>query len=307
MLSEIKSAVFGFAIGDAIGVPVEFENRDKRITDPVCDMRGYGTYNQPIGTWSDDTSMTLATMDSLKNGLNYEDIMSNFEKWMYEGYYTPYGKAFDMGMATKEAIERHKNGTHALMCGGTNEMDNGNGSLMRILPAAFYIYKNNSEKGIEDIKCFSYLTHRHIRSVMACVLYTVFLVHIIKGENIENAFKSSVDFLFLYYKHEEIKELENYKRLQNFENLSENEIKSSGYVVDTIEAVFWCLLNTKDYKSCVLKAVNLGGDTDTIAAISGGAAGLYYGFESIPEKWIENLAEKDFIIKTCFDFAQSLK
>jgi ADP-ribosylglycohydrolase len=304
MLRKIKGAVFGFAAGDALGVPAEFESRQERAKAPICDMVGFGTYNQPEGTWSDDTSMTLATMDSLKYGLDYENIMKNFKKWMYEGYFTPYGTAFDIGMATKEAIGRYKNGTPALICGGNGEMDNGNGSLMRILPAALYdFYKGEN---IKNIKNFSSLTHRHIRSIMACMLYTDFIIHILKGKSIENAFENAVKFLFAYYKNEESKELDNYNRLiKNLKDLSENEIKSTGYVVDTIEAVFWCLLNTSDYSSCVLKAVNLGGDTDTIAAIAGGAAGLYYGIENIPEKWIKKLAKKDLIDKICYGFAES--
>jgi ADP-ribosylglycohydrolase len=138
------------------------------------------------------------------------------------------------------------------------------------------------------------------------MLYTDFIIHILKGKSIENAFENAVKFLFAYYKNEESKELDNYNRLiKNLKDLSENEIKSTGYVVDTIEAVFWCLLNTSDYSSCVLKAVNLGGDTDTIAAIAGGAAGLYYGIENIPEKWIKKLAKKDLIDKICYGFAES--
>ena len=85
--------------------------------------------------------------------------------------------------------------------------------------------------------------------------------------------------------------------LQEFMNLEENKIKSSGYVVDTLEAAIWCFLNTDNYKECVLKAVNLGDDTDTVGAVAGGLAGLYYGIDGIPKGWIDIIPKKEWIIE----------
>ena len=139
MKNNILSGLMGLCIADALGVPVEFNSRERLKANPVREMRGYGTHNQPIGTWSDDTSMTLCLVDSLSDGLNYEDIMSKFKAWLVDGDYTPYGDVFDVGIATRQAINRYLSGIGPLNCGGISERDNGNGSLMRILPLLFYI------------------------------------------------------------------------------------------------------------------------------------------------------------------------
>lgn len=302
----------GLVVGDALGVPVEFKNRESLKQDPVANMRGYGTYNQPPGTWSDDSSMTLALLDSLKEGLDYKDIMDKFITWYDKGEYTPYGNIFDIGIATRQALSRYKNGESALECGGQDEYDNGNGSLMRILPILFYLqakYGNellDKDDFFDIIHNISALTHGHKRSQMACGLYLSIGSYIITGMELNYAVDSGISEAAKYYKYkEEFKnELKYFDRIQekNFKNLSEDKIKSGGYVIDTLEASIWCLLNTKDYKSCVLKAVNLGGDTDTTGAVAGGLAGLRHGYESIPNEWLETIARREYIENMCNDF-----
>lgn len=131
------NGVFGAVVGDALGVPVEFKASETLAADPVVGMREFGSHNQPKGTWSDDSSMMLATLDSIriKGKIDYKDIMDRFKAWAMDGAYTPFDKVFDIGIATSNAISRYVNGEEALKCGGTAEKDNGNGSLMRILPA----------------------------------------------------------------------------------------------------------------------------------------------------------------------------
>ena len=142
MPNKTLSAIMGLCVGDALGVPVEFSSREQLKRNPVVDMRAYGTYNQPAGTWSDDTSMTLCTLDSLSNGLDYKDIMEKFLSWYKDGEYTPHGEAFDIGMATSKALNKYASGEKPLESGGRGERDNGNGSLMRILPVLFLFTKN---------------------------------------------------------------------------------------------------------------------------------------------------------------------
>src|SRR6056297_390770 len=137
MPNKTLSAIMGLCVGDALGVPVEFKSRYQLKRDPVVYMRSYGTYNQPAGTWSDDTSMTLCTLDSLSNGLDYKDIMDKFLSWYKDGEYTPQGNTFDIGMATSKALNKYDSGEEHLESGGTEERDNGNGSLMRILFVLF--------------------------------------------------------------------------------------------------------------------------------------------------------------------------
>lgn len=267
MNEKLRSAVYGLAVGDALGVPYEFKERDSFKCEG---MTGYGTWNQPAGTWSDDTSLVLATCDSIKTlkRINPYDIMGNFALWLYRGEYTPHGKVFDVGNTTKAAINRfYVRGFDPLECGLTDEMSNGNGSLMRILPLAFV--PGLTIKDIEDV---SKLTHAHKTSVNQCINYVYICQELIKNE----------DFPII------------------FEGLERKYVKSTGYVVDTFEAALWCFANTSNYKDCVLTAVNLGGDTDTIAAIAGGLAGIKYGFEAIPAEWIEQLANKELIERCLF-------
>lgn len=165
---KIKAGICGFVVGDALGVPAEFSSRETLQKNPVKTITGYGTYNMPPGTYSDDTSMTLATMSSIcnKKTIDYEDIQSEFLEWLLNGKYTQYGETFDYGNTTYESLLRFKNGFEALKCGGVSERDNGNGSLMRILPLAFI-----HDIDYETIENISSLTHGHLRSKIACVFY----------------------------------------------------------------------------------------------------------------------------------------
>lgn len=310
---KIKSVVIGHAIGDALGVPVEFASREELDGNPVTNMEGFGTYPYPAGSWSDDTSMSLATLDCLADGeINWDRIMENFGKWLEDGDYTPFGEAFDVGRTCLKAIIRYftKN-TKAIKSGGTDEHSNGNGSLMRIHPFTLFEYA----KGTFDLNIIhdaSALTHAHERSKMACGIYSYVLWELLKkpekssiGVGVNKArrfYKDSTEF--------GIFETMLFKRLcgigRNFsENFEEyrlpkrDEIKSGGYVVDSIEAAIWCLKTTSSYKECVLKAVNLGDDTDTVAAIAGGLAGALYGYETIPQEWLNTLIKRDYIVSMC--------
>jgi len=129
-LNSVINGIMGLCVGDALGVPVEFKKRDELKRKPVENMLGYGTHNQPAGTWSDDTSMSLCLLDSLSQGLDYQDIMRKFLEWYDEGAYTPYGEVFDIGGTTREALERFVKGTPPLNCGGSSERDNGNGGIL---------------------------------------------------------------------------------------------------------------------------------------------------------------------------------
>lgn len=309
MSNIILDGIMGLVVGDALGVPVEFTDRESLRDNPLTTMIGYGTYNQPAGTWSDDTSMTLALLDSLEDGIDYEDIMSKFVSWFNNGGYTPYGQMFDIGIATREALQRYIDGKLPLESGGISEYDNGNGSLMRILPILYYLqtkYGNDLQENDEIfdiVHNISALTHRHKRSQMACGIYISLASQLITNTRLDLAVESGIGIAMKYYKNKkEFKnELQYFSRLEDkeFKYLPEEAIKSGGYVVDTLEASIWCLLNTNDFRSCVLKAVNLGSDTDTTGAVAGGLAGLRYGYDNIPEEWLDTIAKRDYIEDLC--------
>lgn len=314
VLRTVRSVAYGHAIADALGVPVEFMSREDLKADPVKDMMGYGTHHVPAGTWSDDTSMAIATLDSLAAGVDYDDIMSKFRAWKVEAAYTATDEVFDMGVSTNTAISRFQKGTPALKCGCPGENDNGNGSLMRIYPAALYWHFTNKGKlSTQELDEFifdiSALTHAHLRSKLACGIYAYALLHLL-GRRTKKSLCDGLYHAQMVYSEVPAyaSELKHFTRLfdVNFPSLPEAEIKSSGYVVATLEAAIWCLLNTKSYEECVLKAVNLGSDTDTVAAVAGALAGCLYGLEGIPEKWFDGLLRKDMMADICQRFTDSL-
>lgn len=293
--------------------------RDYHEKELITDMMAYGTHNQPAGTWSDDSSMVIATMEWLSEMKNHQPdytlLMEKFNRWIMDGEYTPYGVVFDSGISTRVAISEFREGIEPLECGGAAEWDNGNGSLMRILPAALWCCKDlteDVEKCKEFIFHMSSLTHRHLRSKMACLIYSKLISDLFTAEEKDKlkivessmaACKAHFDLL------DEEDEKNHFARLwdvEAFKNLEEDEIKSSGYVVHTLEAAIWCFLNTENYKECVLKAVNLGDDTDTTAVVAGGLAGLWYGLEDIPEEWIDILPKKDLIITLCKNMVKNI-
>lgn len=309
---QVRGAILGHAVGDALGVPVEFRSREERNADPVVGMRGYGTFYLPAGTWSDDTSMNLAELDSLRKGLDYNDIMERFCAWSAEGAYTPYGELFDIGIATSRALFRYEhNGIPPLECGGSLVRDNGNGSLMRILPIILYVYRrgHRGEAALQIVHNGSRLTHRHPRSQMACGIYACVAGTLLDGGGREAVLPAIQKAKAIYEKLPAFSmELRTYERLfsPEFPALSRSAIRSSGYVVDTLEAALWCLLTTGSYRACTLAAVNLGEDTDTVAAVAGGLAGLLYGVDSIPAEWLEVLVRRELLEELCSQFAAAV-
>jgi len=270
-------------------------------------MTGYGTHHQPPGTWSDDTSLTLCLVESLTEaGYNLADAGKRFIRWYREGYWTPYGRAFDIGGATRQAILRLERGVDPALAGPDDEMSNGNGSLMRILPAALY-FAESGEEAMRDAICkISCLTHRHPRSQLACFLYALLTNELLAGNMPGTAYeKMREKALKLGAKTALVGEMSHFKRVLDgsLPDLPEREIRSDGYVVSTLEAAVWCLLNNTTFSETVLLAVNLGGDSDTTGAVAGGLAGVYYGYGAIPRNWLERLARFEDILALGEKFA----
>lgn len=307
-MSIVKDSLYGFIVGDAMGVPIEFEDREKLINKPVTSMLGYGSHDVEAGVYSDDTSMTLATMDSIikQNGIiNYNDIADKFCNWVNNNEYTATNKIFDIGMTTKYALIKYfNNKIDATMCGGTNVNENGNGSLMRMLPIALYCFYKNI-KGDNEIftlvKNSSSITHAHDISILGCYIYVRYVISLLETKNKISSYNfiKKLDYSMFI---EEVK-LE-YSRIlfSDISILNINDVNSSGYVVDTLEAVFWIILNCSSYNESIIGAINLGGDTDTIGAITGSIAGILYGYDNISKRWISKLKNKDYIDEIIIKF-----
>ena len=298
--NHLQTILIGTAVGDALGVPVEFQQREMLKANPVTDMREYGTHKQPKGTWSDDTSLMLCLAESMREGLEINTVAQKFIAWKNDNLWTPHGWVFDIGIGTRVAIERLEDGITPELAGGLNEMDNGNGSLMRILPLVLHIIDLDIEERYEWTKKISSITHAHVCSVLACFYYLEFAKKIIEGKDKFQAYNELQSELTQYFEQRKINPIEIHKfhRLLNddISKVEEDNIKSSGYVMDTLESAIWCVLTTNNYKDAVLKAVNLGHDTDTTGAVTGGLAALIYGMDTIPTEWINALARKDDII-----------
>lgn len=313
MENSVKAGIFGVCIGDALGVPVEFRSREQLKRSPVTKMRALGTHRQPLGTWSDDSSLALCLAESLCQGYSLEDIALKFLQWYNAEIWTPHGRVFDIGIATSQAIHRIGKGVSPTLCGGTSEFDNGNGSLMRILPLLFYIKDFSIEKRFDITKDVSSITHGHIRSALACFIYLELALEILKGKKDKwEAYRTMQETVRNFLDYNPVcsqNEMDKFHRILELKvgeydvaplhTLQEDEISSSGYVIHSLEASLWCFLNSESYSEAVLKAVNLGEDTDTTGAITGGIAGIYYGFENIPEEWIAELVRKEDIENLC--------
>lgn len=306
--NKLYGGIFGFCVGDMLGVPVEFSSREERKKDEVKELRAYGTYHQPFGTWSDDTSMTLCLIDAINQGFSLDKLMRNFVMYYSKALFTPNGEVFDIGISTQSAIERMILGIEPINCGGIEESDNGNGSLMRILPIAFLKQQLDDEKFIKLIEDVSTLTHGHNRTKLACIIYTVFVSELIQGKEKKKAFDKAIAFVNKFCKEKYLDEFKNFKKIISGEIIeySEKSIKSTGYVIDTLEAVVWLFFNSTSYEEAVLKAVNLGGDTDTIAAIVGGLSGIYYGINNIPNRWVQNIIRKHEIKELIDNFSVTI-
>lgn len=290
-----KDILLGVAVGDAIGVPVEFISRAELARDPVEGMRAYGSHRQPPGTWSDDSSLTFCLAEMLCGDYDLLNLAGRFINWKQHAYWTPRGEVFDIGMGTSGAIDRLARGVSPVMAGGDSVDSNGNGSLMRILPLLLRVRKENIDRRFSLVKDVSSLTHRHIRSVLACFIYLEMALQLIDGNGKFDAYRKTYDMANAFLAETAIctgEERKHFERILSGNIGAENEsqIHSSGYVLHTLEASVWCLLNTGTYAEAVLKATNLGSDTDTTAAVTGGLAGLVYGWQAIPEEWLLALA-----------------
>ncbi len=307
--TKITDALLGLAVGDALGVPVEFIGRAALKHQPVMTMQGYGTHSQPPGTFSDDSSLAFCLAESLCLGYNLTDLANRFINWREHGYWTAHGRVFDIGIATSAAITRLMNGTAPMLAGGVGELDNGNGSLMRILPLVFYSEHKPIAERFRLVAEVSALTHGHIRSILACFIYCEYARLLLTGQDKWEAFRAiqqTVNEFITEYS------IGGYDELSRFHRVLENpailaaskplvlcddpDIQSSGYVLHTLEASLWCFLTTESYAEATLKAVNLGSDTDTTGCVTGGLAGIYYGANTIPADWLSALARRNDII-----------
>lgn len=299
--------ILAVAIGDALGVPYQFEDREFLSNSPITKMDGYKTFRVPKGTWSDDTSLTLASLDSLSFGFSLDDLMLRYSQWYHFGDYTPFHKSFDVGKTTKDAIYRFDHGTKAELCGGTLEINNGNGALMRITPLAIFLlnkYENNyvlNEEVAEYIHKFTSITHRTTKSMIASGILANVIIRLYNSPD-KKTMKNAIGEALTFYRNqiEFAGVIEEFAHLGNSDFYKQNSeaINASGYVLDTLNVVFWCLFNSSNYRNATLLAVNFGMDADTIASITSMIATILFSPVTFPADWINDLKGISLIKKT---------
>jgi ADP-ribosyl-[dinitrogen reductase] hydrolase len=308
MMYQLKSTIYGLAVGDAFGVPFEFKPRDLLQHQVTDIMVGFGTHHQPPGTWSDDTSLTLCLLNSFSNNFSFKLLMQNISKWSHSIGFSPFNECFDIGSTTKHAIKNYLIGHDPIDCGPKDTYSNGNGSLMRISPLAFILLNGNSNSKQELCFSISSVTHGHSRSKLACWYFVEILINLInkknKPESIDDAYSSVNDNIFFTDLKDEWRHFSRCR--SEIADLSINDIRSTGYVIDSLEASIWIFLTTNSYQESIIQAVKLGGDTDTIASITGALTGLFYGFDSIPPKWVETLKGKEIIDNELLKFIEKM-
>lgn len=283
----LKECLYGLAVGDALGFPFE---RLARGTFRCTGMTA--SRDQPKGTWSDDTAMTLAELASLgeKGKVDFDDICERFFAWMDRGCYSCSGTCLGIGHTTMEAIRNYMLGSEAVKSGLTGIRSNGNGALMRLMP--FSLLKEDYRKEFDVAEAIG-LTHRHPISVVCCLFYDRLIRTLLCCQSLREAYETAYAALT-----EEERNLIGAPDWPLLVDKEEDQMKSDGYVVSTLFTSIWCVEKTTTYREAVLKAVNLGEDSDTTASVTGVIASILYGIgaeKGISEEWINELRGKEML------------
>ena len=297
-LSEKAYAgIMGFIVGDALGVPYEFRSRRTMAVLDDIRMTGYGTHKQPPGTWSDDTSMMLCVLENCHLNGTKEDLARLFLRWYKDGYLTPHGEVFDIGITTQKALNRLIAGHPIPSSDREDESSVGNGSLMRSLPYAFF---EDFTMGVARMLEDNRITHPATLCHDCCRFYVSMARALSEGASKEEAFRLAGEHLLGTWDVAHVYESRSNRHLlfarlldPGFVGLSEDGIQSSGYVIESLEAAVWCFLQGETFRDSIGKAVRLGEDTDTVAALTGGLAGIHKGLKDIPPEWMDSLVKRE--------------
>ena len=288
MIQErIEGGLVGLLVGDALGVPYEFHHRDDIPPWPEIEFHppeDFPRSHRRIapGTWSDDGAQALVLLASLLDcgRLDLDDFARGLVSWYEDGHMAVDGHVFDIGIQTRAALGRLRQGVAPQQAGPADEQANGNGSLMRVLPLALW-HQGTDEELALDAHEQSIVTHGHIRSQVCCALYCLWARYTLAGS--DEGWPEAVFKLRKIYGQEssESKELE-------WAVKPDDTIQGSGYVVDCLRSARWAM-QFATYEQVVKAAISLGKDTDTTACVAGGIAGIRDGIEAIPQRWKEDL------------------
>lgn len=304
--AQILNVLRTAAVADALGVPAEMKVRGSY---QLTGMTGNGTWSQPAGSWSDDTSMTLCLLQNILEQGSYDDLLDKFEHYMMFGDWTPRGVTFDVGRTCAHAVRQHAiNHVSAQQCGDAAEHANGNGALMRIAPLAFVLANQSGvAERFATTKAYTTLTHGHPRAVVGSFIYLELLHELLAGKNLVDALAAvKITLTGLNPDSAYALEVPAYQRLftENFQSCQLAGIRTSGYVVDTLEAAVWVALNASDLRTGLLQAVNLGGDVDTIATVAAPLLAVSHSEQPVPADWWQVMLNRPLLDQVMVPFSQ---
>jgi ADP-ribosyl-[dinitrogen reductase] hydrolase len=295
MRSRLRGAVYGLLVGDALGVPYEFSDPRELPALHLIEMdppAGFARAHDgvPVGTWSDDGAQALHLLAVLLDGdAGIETrLATGLQAWSTGGELTPDGRVFDIGMQTQEALARLARGIPPNQSGLYEEQNNGNGSLMRVLPAALLPATHDAVL-VDRARRQSLPTHGHARSLLACSLSTLISARLVAGKAFVEALDESQEVL-----EGSVEPVEQHE-LRVLLDGRLDAPSGSGYVVDCLWSAVAAVLRTRSFEDCVRCAIGFGNDTDTTACVAGGWAGLLYGEEGIPSRWRAALRGKHLV------------
>lgn len=284
--------LLGLAIGDAMGAPVEF--RERGSFDPITGFREGGPFRLKAGYWTDDTAMALCLADSLikSEGINQEDQMSRYLRWINDGYMSSTGKAVGVGQTVLTALLRYYR-TSDPKQGLSSPKYSGNGCIMRVAPVPIYYHLDSRAAVLNAIKSAE-VTHGSPQTLQITAYFSGLIWAALNGaskeELLEPYFSPVDDFVFSGL-HEDVEVVLS----GEYKDKASNDLQPTGYVCHSLEVALWAFLNTDTFSDGLLETVNLGGDSDTTGAIYGQLAGAYYGLESLPDSWVNGLYKSEYI------------
>ncbi len=293
---KIKGGLYGLLIGDALGVPYEFYSADQIPSYEEIEMQppfGFQRAHSNIksGTWSDDGAQALCLLDSFISCGSFElkDFADRLLAWYLEGKWAVDGIVFDVGIQTGEALNAYRTGKVIEECGLLRPNGKGNGALMRVLPLAL-CHKGTDKELVLDAHAQCLITHGNLCNQVCCALYCLVARFLLSGVAFSSALANAIAIL-----------REIYKMMPDYEQEFEWSVRpdepwignGSGYVVDCLRSAFMIMEVASNYEDAVKRAIMLGNDTDTTACVTGGLAGIAFGFDNIPQRWYKKLRGKD--------------
>lgn len=305
----IYDGIYGFAIGDALGVPIKNINRSGLRLCPIADMHGYGYYGVPTGTWSENTSLMLSIVDSIgeTDDINYDDIMLKMLNWNKYNNFKSRIEIFKLSDANKIALSNFKNGVLPVSCGSNISSDCS--CLSRMVPLIYYLHSRDYifDEEVSIVNDVCSMSHLNEVNMLGCMIFCDYTSQLLNGIDKFEALKIIRSREYNKYYSDNCISLYNRILNDDFISLYSSKIKSGDDIIETLEAGLWSFLNGKNFDDCLINAINLGNNTNTIGAITGLWSGIAFGNQQIPERWYNKLKGKEILNDLCIKFSSVLE